>query len=115
VGDIPPNPQELLASQKLQSLLKRLGEIYDRIIIDCPPVLPVSDSLILANSVDAAIYVVRSDKTPVAQIRRGLELLRRTRVEMLGIALNQTDISKSDSYGDYGAYLSDNYSAAGMS
>ena len=115
VGDIPPNPQELLASQKLQSLLKRLSEIYDRIIIDCPPVLPVSDSLILANSVDAAIYVVRSDKTPVAQIRRGLELLRRTRVEMLGIALNQTDISKSDSYGDYGAYLSDNYSAAGMS
>lgn len=108
-GEIPPNPQELLASQKLRALLQRLSEIYDRIIIDCPPVLPVSDALLLANAVDAAVYVVRSDKTPTGQIRRGLELLHRTRVEVVGIALNETDTSKSDSYGDYGAYLADNY------
>ncbi len=111
-GDIPPNPQELLASQKLRVLLQRLSEIYDRIVIDCPPVLPVSDAMLLANAVDAAVYVVRADKTPVSQIKRGIELLSRTRVEVLGVALNQTDTRKSESYGDYGAYLADNYNPA---
>jgi Mrp family chromosome partitioning ATPase len=62
--------------------------------------------------VDAAVYVVRADKTPVSQIKRGIELLSRTRVEVLGVALNQTDTRKSESYGDYGAYLADNYNPA---
>ncbi|HEY3699400.1 MAG TPA: polysaccharide biosynthesis tyrosine autokinase [Spongiibacteraceae bacterium] len=112
-GDIPPNPQELLASQKFRLLLNKLAERYDRIIIDCPPVLPVSDALLLANAVSAAIYVVRADKTSVAQVKRGIDQLRRTRVDIIGIALNQTDMRKLETYDDYGgAYTGRNYTTA---
>lgn len=113
-GEIPPNPQELLASQKFRALVNKLSERYDRIIFDCPPVLPVSDALLLANVVSAAIYVVRAEKTPVAQIRRGIEQLHRARIEVLGVALNAVDSRKISAYGEYGgAYMSTGYLVAG--
>jgi len=113
-GDIPPNPQELLASQKFRQVLSRLADSYDRIIIDCPPVLPVSDTLLLANVASAVVYVVRAEKTPAAQVQRGIELLRRTRADIIGVALNQTDARKIDAYADYGgAYAGRRYAEAG--
>lgn len=112
-GDIPPNPQELLASQKFRQLLTKLSAVYDRIIIDCPPVLPVSDSLLLANVANAVVYVVRAEKTSALQVRRGIEQLRRTRVDIIGVTLNQTDARKIEAYGDYGsAYVGKRYVAA---
>ena len=112
-GDVPPNPQELLASQKFRSLLNKLSEHYDRIIIDCPPILPVSDALLLANVASAAVYVVRADKTSAAQVRRGIEQLCRTRVDILGVVLNQTDARKLEAYDDYGgAYTGKGFATA---
>jgi capsular exopolysaccharide synthesis family protein len=113
-GVIPPNPQELLSSQKFRMLVTKLSEHYDRVIFDCPPVLPVSDALLLANVVSAVIYVVRAEKTPVSQICRGIEQLRRTRVEVLGVVLNQVDTQKIAAYGEYGgAYMAEDYSVMG--
>lgn len=115
-GDIPPSPQDLLASQKFCTLIEKLSERYDRVILDCPPVLPVSDALLLANVADAVIYVVRAESTPISQVHRGIEQLRRTHVDVLGVALNQVDAKKIARYGEYsGSYMAENYSMAGAS
>lgn len=112
-GIVSSNPQELLASPNFRTLIARLSERYDRIIFDCPPVLPVSDALLLANYVDAAVYVVRAETTPLAQIHYGLDQLRRTRVDVLGVALNKVDVRKIMSYGDYaGPYVASEYLVA---
>lgn len=107
-GSIPANPLELLSSRRFSEMLARLGASYDRVIIDSPPVQSVSDPLVLMTCADAVIYVVRSDSTPVALIRKGLA--RISDAPILGIVLEQLDIKKSRNYG-YG--YGDKYSAGG--
>jgi Mrp family chromosome partitioning ATPase len=75
---------------------------YDRIIIDCPPILPVSDPAMYSSHADAAIYVVKSDATSVHQIKAGLSLLERVNAPIIGIILNQLDSRKASKYGEYG-------------
>ncbi len=101
-GMVPPNPQELLGSRRLQSVLANLKENYDRVIIDCPPVLPVSDALLLANLVDMLVYVVKADATSVTQIKSGIQQIKRTPVSIAGVVLNQVDTVKLSAYGEYG-------------
>src|SRR5699024_3119377 len=62
-GPIPPNPSELLASQRMQAVLEKAKSFYDVVIFDTPPVLAVTDAQILANIVDGSLLVVRSRQT----------------------------------------------------
>ena len=101
-GFIPPNPLELLSSRRLGELLAGLRTSYDRIIIDSPPVLPVSDAVVLSLHADAIVFVVKSDRTSVHQIRNGVSKLQRFGAPVAGIVLNQLDVRKAEKYGDYG-------------
>ena len=101
-GFVPPDPLQLLSSRRLASALMVLRRNYDRIIIDSPPLLPVSDTLVLAKHADAVIFVVKSDATSTRQIQQGLELLTGISARVTGVVINQLDTRKAAKYSDYG-------------
>ncbi len=101
-GFVPPDPLQLLSSRHLVNALMVLRRNYDRIIIDTPPLLPVSDALVLSKHADAVIFVVQSDATSIRRINQGLELLTRISARVTGIVINQLDTRKAAKYGDYG-------------
>ena len=100
-GFIPPDPLQLLSSSRMSSALKVLANTYSRIIIDCAPILPVSDAAVLSKYADCVLYVVKSDATKVPQIKNGLGLLERVNAPILGIVLTQFDVRKAEKYADY--------------
>lgn len=104
-GTVPPNPQELLASERFISLIKTLRERYSYIIIDSPPSLAVSDSALLSTVADSVIYVVKSHATAIPLAQRGVGQLLQKNAAITGILLNQVDIKKAQKYGySYGGY-----------
>lgn len=103
-GSIPPNPLELLLSDKFKELLVELGETYDTIIIDSPPVQLVSDAVVLGNMATGVVYVLKADATPFQMARRGIHSLQRGGASMYGIVLNQANFRNEEYYGSYGKY-----------
>jgi capsular exopolysaccharide synthesis family protein len=101
-GFIPPDPLQLLSSHRLVTALEVLRRHYDRIIVDTPPILPVSDALVLAKHADAVVFVAKCDATSVRQINQALDLLRRVEARVTGVVINQLDIRKAAKYSDYG-------------
>ena len=101
-GILPPNPLELLSSSRFAELIAVLRNEYDRIIIDSPPVLPVSDSIVMARYCDSVGLVVKADSTAVHQVRQCIQRLDRAQAPIAGIVLNQLDLSKANRYSDYG-------------
>lgn len=101
-GFIPPDPLQILSSSRMANALKVLAHSYARIIIDCPPILPVSDAAVLSKYADCVLYVVKSDATAVPQIRNGLGMLERVNAPVMGIVLTQFDVRKAEKYSDYG-------------
>ena len=100
-GVIPPNPLELLSSDRFVELLTRLEAKYDRIIIDSAPTQAVSDSLVLSSHVDGVLYVVRSDFTSTQVAQDGLQRLQRVNANLIGVILNQFDAAAATRYGGY--------------
>ena len=100
---IPSDPLELLSSGSFSKTMKTLRETYDRIIIDSPPVLAVSDVDILCTHVDSIAYVIKFDSTTKRHIKAGLQKqeLLRNHAPIAGVVLNQVDVKKAKSYGDY--------------
>ena len=103
MGVIPPNPTELLASNQMEELIKKLEKNYDYIIIDSPPVNVVSDALSLTKLVDGVIMVVREKKTSHPNITSALSKYEFVEAKILGfvlngISLNQGSKSKSQYY-----------------
>lgn len=101
-GSIASDPLELFSSKRFANALMVLRRTYDRIIIDTPPVLPVSDVLVLSKHADTVIFVAKSDATPVRQIKQGLDQLARANARVLGLVVNRLDIRKAEKYSDYG-------------
>ena len=101
-GFIPPDPLELLSSARMAKALKVLANDYSRIIIDCPPILPVSDAAVLSKYADSVLFVVKADATAVPQIKNALGLLERVDAPITGIVLTQLDTRKAEKYSDYG-------------
>lgn len=95
-GFIPSNPLELLSSDKFTNLLNQLREKYDRIVIDCPPTLAVSDAQVLSKNADSLIYVVRSGYTKQGVAKQGVDRLLEVSAKIDGIVLNRVDINKID-------------------
>lgn len=88
-GLIPPNPAELLGSEKAGSIFRLLTGAFDTVIIDSPPLLPVADALILARYADAVLLVVAAGQTSEAELRRATELLEQVEMRPTGIVLNK--------------------------
>jgi protein-tyrosine kinase len=101
-GSEVTNPSELLSNGRLSTLLNRLAPVFDWIILDSPPCLPVADSTILADLCDAILLVVRAGVTPSDVARRGLQELQNRNI--IGVVLNA--VEEAHSYGSYyyGAY-----------
>lgn len=94
VGDVPPNPLEMLSSHRFRDAMSALAERFDIIIIDSPPVGLVSDALVLAPTATSTIFVVKAMTTPLPVARRALARLQGGGASMLGIALNQVEPPK---------------------
>lgn len=104
-GTIPPNPLELLVSQRFQEVLAQLREDYEMIIIDTPPLQLVSDALMVGKECTGLIYVVKANDTPVPLVRSGLKRVIAAHIPVVGVILNQLDYKKAERYyGDYSGY-----------
>lgn len=88
-GSIPPNPSELLGSQRMEHLVETLSNIADVIIYDSPPVLAVADALVLANQVDGVVLVVQAHKTRIKFAKQAIATLQQAGANLLGGVANR--------------------------
>jgi capsular exopolysaccharide synthesis family protein len=107
-GPLPPFPTEMLSSEAMLALMARLGKMYAHIVIDSPPVLSVTDAVVLGRMVDAVVLVIRHGKESKNVMRRARDLLARSGAPMAGLVLNAVDVNSPDYYGYYG-YLGYSY------
>ena len=101
-GPDVPNPSEILNSKSFAKLLEDLSNRYDRVIIDSPPVMPVTDSQILAAVSDITLLVLRAEKSKRKTSQQARDGLMSVGARILGVVVN--DVSRSSSYGYYGYY-----------
>ncbi|HDL19243.1 MAG TPA: polysaccharide biosynthesis tyrosine autokinase [Bacteroidetes bacterium] len=101
-GILPPNPSEVLASQRMEQLIQDLSQNYDYVFFDSPPLIAVTDALVLAPKVDGVILVLRSEITDQDAAIRAHELLENVKASLLGSLLN--DVSSGYMYGSYYYY-----------
>jgi polysaccharide biosynthesis transport protein len=99
-GSPPPNPAELVGSQKMQETMTSLREQYDYILIDSPPVMQVSDAVVLSTIVDGVVLVVSGQQTLSYVAGEARSRLRYARAKILGVTLNRVDLRS----GDYAYY-----------
>jgi capsular exopolysaccharide synthesis family protein len=100
------NPQDLLGSQQMKMLLDRLREKYELIVLDAPPVLAVSDALVLSHLVDATLFLIRWGETPRKVALGAIKLLRTQGAGLTGFVLSRVDVRRHAKYGygDAGYY-----------
>jgi polysaccharide biosynthesis transport protein len=99
-GNIPPNPTELLGSEKMRQLLDALETRFAFIVIDSAPLLPITDTVLLATKVDGVVLVTRAQALSHRVVRQACERLAYVRAKILGVVLNAVDI-QSPEYKDY--------------
>jgi capsular exopolysaccharide synthesis family protein len=102
-GPVPPNPSEILGSRHMRELLDRLGTEYDNVIIDAPPVLPVTDAAATAAACDGVVMVVGHGKVTRDQLRAAVSALRMVDAKILGTVLNLVPDRGEQAYREYGA------------
>ncbi|MFY9714068.1 MAG: CpsD/CapB family tyrosine-protein kinase, partial [Microbacterium sp.] len=95
-GTIPPNPSEVLGSERMHQLLRDLA-VHATVIVDAPPLLPVTDGAVLTHQADGALLVVSAGKTTYDVVERALGALEKVRGRMLGVVLNRVPASGVDS------------------
>lgn len=101
-GPVPPFPTEMLSSASMAELIRHASEIYTHIVIDSPPILSVTDGIILSRQVDVCVLVVRHGKSSKHVVRRARDLLVRSGAPIAGIVLNAVDLNSPEYYGYYG-------------
>ncbi len=97
-GQVPPNPSELLASERMRKLLDPVHGWFDWVIVDTPPVLAVTDAVILAPLAAGVAFVIRSEMTPRRHVRRALETLMTGQPKLHGVVLNGVDLERNKYY-----------------
>ncbi len=103
-GPLPPNPSELLASQHMATLLTGLRERYDVVLLDAPPLLPVTDAAAVGPATDGAILACRFGNTTRDQLSMAVEALRAVSTPLLGTVLTMVPRSGSRAYAQYDSY-----------
>jgi succinoglycan biosynthesis transport protein ExoP len=97
-GPVPPNPVELLGSKKMSDLIDLLKKKHDFILVDTPPMLAVSDAIVLGPRLDGAILVVRGGKTPREAVKQACEKLNSHKIKGLGAIINHVEMRDFDYY-----------------
>lgn len=97
-GQIPPNPSELLGSEAMRILIERLEKVFDSVIIDAPPLLPVTDAAVLSQHVGGVVMVVGSRRIKHHDLEKSLRSLELVNANVLGIVLNLLPTKGPDAY-----------------
>ena len=100
-GPVPPNPAEILASQRMAEILALLRESAEYVLIDTPPIIAVTDAAVLAPKVDGVLLVVNAGKTRRDLALKARDMLRQVNANLLGVVLNNATVDKS-AYEYYG-------------
>jgi capsular exopolysaccharide synthesis family protein len=109
-GRIPPNAAELLGSTRFRDLLTAMGPRFDYIVIDTPPLMAVTDALLVSNLVTGVIYVVGNEMTSRHVARRTLEYLTHAKAHLIGAVLNRVNLDRHAYY--YAPYYRREYTSA---
>lgn len=100
-GPVPPNALELLDSKKMEELLAQMNKEYDFVIIDAPPLIAVSDAIILSSKTDGMILAAASEETPRRLLKLARAHIERSNTQVHGVVFNKMDISDRRYYGYY--------------
>ena len=104
VGDLPPNPLELIVSKRFRDALQFLSAEYEMIILDSPPIELVSDALVLSTMATGVVFVIKAMSTPAPLARKSIARLQRAGGTLVGVIVNQLNFNDArDYYGEYGA------------
>ena len=101
-GEVPPNPSELLASDKFAVLIEEMSKRYDYILVDAPPINVVSDAAIIAKRVDGVLLLVRHTKSTKENVRQAVANLQMVNANILGYVFNGVEFTPKKYYGYYG-------------
>ena len=99
-GPCPPNPSELLSSEKMIRMIQAMKNKFDFVLFDSAPIMTVTDTLILSRFLDAVLVVIRSAKTPYDIIDKGLNRLKGVKASVVGLVINDIKMTASNAY-DY--------------
>jgi len=108
-GILPPNPAELLGSDKMMQTISKIKGQSDVIVFDSPPLTAVTDAAVLSKYVDGVIVVISAGKTRVDAARHAVKQLRQVGAHILGVVLNDVDVRKSSYHYKYNTEYSDEY------
>jgi capsular exopolysaccharide synthesis family protein len=97
-GQIPPNPSELLGSKEMGDLIEGLEHAFDVVVVDAPPLLPVTDAAVLSQQVGGVVVVVGSQKLKHQELQRALDALKLVGANILGIVMNHLPSKGPDAY-----------------
>lgn len=104
-GPLLPTPSELLSSGRMRELISHLSTLTDILLFDCPPVLAVTDAVVIASHVDGAVLVIEGGRTSREEVRKALHSLQSARVRVLGAVLTRCKEGIGYYYGRYSAEL----------
>jgi len=105
-GQVPPNPSELLGSAAMGSLLERLSASYDMVLLDSPPLLPVTDAVVLSKMAGGAVVIVGADRIHRPQLQQSLDSLETAGAHLFGIVMNKIARRDAAAYGYGSGYAS---------
>ena len=108
-GIQPPNPTELLHSDRMAFLVSYLNRRFDRLVLDTPPILPASDALVLAPHTDGVLLTIKVGKVNRKAAFKAVEQLRMADANLLGVVLSQADFDRDAYYKYYQKYYADYY------
>lgn len=104
-GQIPPNPSELLMHLRFEQLLQQLGEQFDTLIVDAPPILAVSDAAIIGRMTGATLMVARSGRHPIAELEQAVKRLSHSGVQVRGFVFNDLNTDRQRYRYGYKGYV----------
>ena len=113
VGKNPPNPAEILSSKKFQEFIDSQKETFDMVLFDTPPIISVTDPVLLSRKVDGVLLVVKFAKTDRQVAVSAVEALKKSRANILGAVLNSTQFHRGYGYYRYYSYYNYYYSDSG--
>lgn len=111
-GPLPPNPAELISSERMKKLIKYMESKYDMVLFDSPPLVAVTDAALLSADVDGIILVVEAGALPRELFKQGLERLTNVKANILGGVLNNVNLQKGSQYYYYYHYYHYDYASA---
>lgn len=112
-GQVPPNPSELLGSDKMKQLISRMESAFDAVVIDAPPLLPVTDAAVLAQQVGGVVLVIGSQKVRTTDVEKSLAALEMVEADLLGVVLNRLPSKGPDAYA-YSYYSYESHQASAV-